>query len=375
MDTLEATPAHEDDHQHATQHDDDAPTPAIEIQSFPRENANGDDTTDDHTWVPLSLISQSAGVSTKALRKRVSTRAPDAMVWRPNVDEMKTLVSLKCFAPSAQMGVLIRKDYITTIVPELVEGSQVQAESKREHSCEREVDAGATSLEAPPTAPADDAFDHDAFDHIAKKKRSFGYQALESLHIDSTSPPLSLAEFDREVVDTRTASSASTLPVAFADRSESLSPLLVDAVQIASMAAIAGAAGTDLAPEGGMGDMVPLTEGQKRRRGFVSVPDGLDDETRFKLSVVRAVSTSTRVPKAKRHQFLRTATSLLCHPSKPAKRSGSRKTMVSNADLVQSRLFIESLVPSVGSCLRSTVTEADDAVWGKIGHELGVARV
>ena len=110
----------------------------------------------------------------------------------------------------------------------------------------------------------------------------------------------------------------------------------------------------------------PLTWAQKRRRGVVHVPDGLDADTAFKVRVIDAVARDRRVVnKAKEHQFRKVATRIVTSPPNTAvKRGGSHNSCVRNEDLVRSRLFVEILADSVaGPGTRSTIAVASPSVW------------
>ena len=115
------------------------------------------------------------------------------------------------------------------------------------------------------------------------------------------------------------------------------------------------------------------TAGQLRRRGIVKVPDNVDAVTAFKLRVINAVSRAAyMVPAAKSHQYRRVASAIVTSaPGTAIKRSGSHNSIVHNDTLVRSRLFTESLTPSIAG-LRPTIAVAVHAIWQQVATELGV---
>jgi hypothetical protein len=342
----------------------------LNLQSYRRPNdAN-------YTWVPLSVISQATGVSTKALRKRVAIKAPEGMVWRPDAAEIKELIDQRAFGPSAQQGVLLRHDFVSTLVPETT-FTHLRVVTGPGHGGPGIGELGAKKRKAE-TAEDSEASTASTMCPTEHKKTTVDLEKqLRVDDLDSEPPPTRHDEVDMPLgcMDR----DAGMLALQHADR-----PVAPGIASIAELAAAAGGctrtvsiATTDRDTDRDMSAMppvhmhMPVTVTPVRRQSFISIPDGLDAETRLKLRIIDAVSRSSKVLPAKRHQFRRVATHVVCKPGMAAKRSGSRNTMVLNEDLVKTGLFIETLVPSVGSCLRAIIAIAEDACWKRVAEQIG----
>jgi hypothetical protein len=344
-----------------------APSLECSLQSYRRPNdAN-------YTWVPLSVISQATGVSTKALRKRVTVKAPEGMVWRPDASEIKELIDQRAFGPSAQQGALLRHDFVSTLVPETT-FTHLRVVTGPGHGGIGELGAKKRKAETTEDSEASTASTVCPTGH---KKQTLDLEG--QLRVDDLEPPQTRLH---DEVD---------MPLGCMDRDAGMSALQhADrpvAPGIASIAELAAAAGgctrtvsiattdrdTDMSAMPPVHMHMPVTVTPVRRpsQSFISIPDGLDADTRLKLRIIDAVSRSSKVLPAKRHQFRRVATHVVCKPGMAAKRSGSRNTMVLNEDLVKTGLFIETLVPSVGSCLRATIAIAEDACWKRVAEQIG----
>lgn len=355
---------------------DDTPTSTVnELPSHQRSTNDGDG-----AYVTLSIISQATGVSTKALRQRVASRAPIDSIWRPDANEMKTLINDKAFGPSVVQGLLIHRDYVSTLAPEVDQPQKrKRTETGDDQALGSEAELGAQAGGAgPPNINGE-------IHHVAKKQ-SVEFDAIEKLKVNDAPPPYACVMVDMTAhrdmavgVDTDT-SSASTISAPSGTDSTPTSRF-----NVVAMAAMAGSMGfhsvqvAEVDSEHGHdSDEAPvpvvLTDGQRKRRGFVVIPSGVTEDVQFKLAVVRAVARSSRVARRKRHQFEKVASAMVCQPTKPVKRSGSAASRVTNVDLVESKLFVEALIPSIGFCLRSTVALASEAVWDHTAQELGVAR-
>jgi hypothetical protein len=364
------------------------------LQSYQRPN----DT--EHTWVPLSVISQATGLTPKALRKRVTTRrAPDAMVWRPDMAEIRTLIGQRAFGPSAQQGVLIRIDYVATLAPETTrvgdtdsvggaDGSSSAGSDKKRKCLDSEVPAL--------TLAGSDHNHNNQIDHCIHKKQDIHFEEPSQLQVNVSPPPARQPEarvdmtrmLDADRDDSESDMSESQLTQqatrsyrSVQDGEPSLPPVAIDVAILAAAAGAAGGGSESESVAAAVADdtvdhhdtMHALTAGQRRRHGFIPViDDGFDAETKFKLRVINAVSRSSKVSTAKAHQFRRVASQVVRNPNKPCKRSGSRNTMVRNEDLVHTGLFVEALVPSVGSCLRATIAIADDCTWRRVATQMQV---
>lgn len=357
-------------------------TPAL--RTYARPDHDGTE------WATLSDISAATGgtVSALSLRKRVHRlKDSDAVIWRPNKPEMDALAAQGAFAKSAQQGILVARDFVVTLCPEIdakstpgqgagaacgkrarisemATGEDDKDEGDDENhapASKRPTTSNLTLPDVPrfePRLDFDDAEDAD-FNIAADEGWSF---------LTASAAP---------TAESRDGSTSST--VSNVEESEFAQPAARGPALLAHLAAMAGGADDDddaqvhaPAPAHPAAPGAP-TPGLVRRHGkAVDVPADATAEQKWKLKVVSAYARH-KVAREKAHQWGKVAAQFVLGATS-VKRSGSINTTCRNADLIASGLFVEQVVDSnaVTGCKR-TVAPAASSVWVATATELGVA--
>lgn len=304
------------------------------IKSFKRP---GDD---EHDWVPISSIVSACNgtLQQSTIRKRATRRegGGDGLVWRPDEDQLPALTAAGALRFGATQVVMLRLDLVPFLCPE-INGAPGRA-PRRVKKRKSQVDSRESGDDDGGGERAgDDSNQHDA-------------AVVDMQHGDAGGD-----DHDHD-------SHAGEVAGGGGEAGD-------DAGHDSHSEMMAGGGDEGLAPPAPPGGDTPA----KRRRSGEAFqpPEDLTLTQRWMLDIVRHTGQSW-VGKAKQHQFVKVASAIVCGKSS-VKRSGTTHTRCTNADLVNSKLFIHVEVPSAGvSGLKSTVAVAAIDVWQKQANRLGL---